>query len=57
VSPQAIAEVLERLRDDRSLLLSLKEKARAARKDLNWEKEKLKEQEFFRSVIEIKESK
>jgi len=57
VSPQAIAEVLERLRDDRSLLLSLKEKARAARKDLNWEKEKLKEQEFFRSVIETKDSK
>lgn len=57
VSPEAIAEALGRLRDDRSLLVALKEKAVAARDELNWEKEKLKEQEFFRSVIETKESK
>jgi glycosyltransferase involved in cell wall biosynthesis len=57
VSPEAIAEVLERLRDDRALLQTLKEKARAARSELNWEKEKLKEQEFFRSVTETKECK
>mgnify|MGYP001239142452 CR=1 FL=1 len=57
VSPEAIAEALGRLRDDRLLLCALKDKAVAARDDLNWEKEKLKEQEFFRSVIETKESK
>jgi glycosyltransferase involved in cell wall biosynthesis len=57
VSPEAIAQALVRLRDDRALLSALKEKSRAARNELNWEKEKLKEQEFFRSVIEIKESK
>jgi glycosyltransferase involved in cell wall biosynthesis len=57
VSPEAIAQALVRLRDDRALLSALKEKSRAASNELNWEKEKLKEQEFFRSVIEIKESK
>jgi glycosyltransferase involved in cell wall biosynthesis len=57
VSPEAIAEALGRLRDDRSLLCALKEKAVTARDELNWEKEKLKEQEFFRSVIETKESR
>jgi glycosyltransferase involved in cell wall biosynthesis len=57
VSPEAIAQALVRLRDDRALLAALKEKSGAARRELNWEKEKLKEQEFFRSVIEIKENK
>lgn len=57
VSPEAIAGALLRLRDDRSLLSVLKEKARAARNVLNWEKEKLKEQEFFRSVIETNDKR
>jgi len=57
VSPEAIADMLARLRDDRSLLQTLKEKTGAARIELNWEKEKLKEQEFFRSVTETNECK
>jgi len=57
LSPEAIAETLVRLRDDRSLLSALKEKSGRARNEINWEKEKLKEQEFFRSVIETKDSK
>ncbi len=57
VSPEAIAEALVRLRDDRALLSALKEKSARARNEINWEKEKLKEQEFFRNVIEVKESK
>jgi hypothetical protein len=57
VSPESIAQALVRLRDDRALLSALKVKARATRNVMNWEKEKLKEQEFFRSVIETKQSK
>ena len=54
VTPYTIAGALERLRDDRDLLAELKEKAREARKVLNWENERVKEQEFFRNVIETK---
>jgi len=54
VSPGAIAIALERLRDDRGFLLSLREKSAEARRELTWEKEKIKEQEFFRSVIDYK---
>lgn len=54
VTPAAIAVSLEKLRDDRVLLLSLREKTIEARRELNWEKEKIKEQEFFRSVTELK---
>jgi glycosyltransferase involved in cell wall biosynthesis len=54
VTPYAIAGALERLRDDRDLLSELKEKVVEARKVLNWENERVKEQEFFRNVIETK---
>ncbi len=52
VTPGAIALTLEKLRDDRIFLESLKSKAAEAARELNWEKEKVKEQEFFRSVIQ-----
>ncbi len=52
VTPGTIAAALEKLRDDTVFLASLKSKAAEAAKELNWEKEKLKEQEFFRSVIQ-----
>jgi len=51
VTPGAIALTLEKLRDDRIFLASLKSKAAVASGELNWEKEKVKEQEFLRSVI------
>jgi glycosyltransferase involved in cell wall biosynthesis len=51
VTPGAIALTLERLRDNRNFLASLKSKAGEAARELNWENEKVKEQEFFRSVI------
>ncbi|MDX9773977.1 MAG: glycosyltransferase [Bacteroidales bacterium] len=54
VTPDAIAGQLERLRDDRSLLRELKKKALEAGRELNWEKEMVKEQEFFRSVTHAK---
>jgi glycosyltransferase involved in cell wall biosynthesis len=54
VTPYAIAGALERLRDDRELLAELKEQTLEARKVLNWENERVKEQEFFRNVIETK---
>jgi glycosyltransferase involved in cell wall biosynthesis len=54
VTPYTIAGALERLRDDRELLAELKEQAMEARKVLNWENERVKEQEFFRNVIETK---
>jgi glycosyltransferase involved in cell wall biosynthesis len=57
VTPYTIAGALERLRDDRGLLAELKEKALEARKVLNWENERVKEQEFFRNVIETKRHK
>jgi glycosyltransferase involved in cell wall biosynthesis len=52
VTPGAIALALEKLRDNRVFLASLKSKAAEAAQELNWEKEQLKEQEFFRSVIQ-----
>ncbi|MFN2336289.1 MAG: glycosyltransferase, partial [Bacteroidales bacterium] len=45
VTPGAIAVALERLRDDSGFLLSLREKTDEARRELNWEKEMIKEQE------------
>ncbi|MRR19339.1 glycosyltransferase [bacterium] len=54
VSPHAIRNALEKLRDDRGYLLRLKEKAREAHKELTWEREKVTEQEFLKSVIELK---
>jgi glycosyltransferase involved in cell wall biosynthesis len=57
VTPYAIAGALERLRDDRDLLSELKEKAVEARQELTWEKEKVKEREFFKGVIESSLSK
>ncbi len=54
VTPLAIRDTLEKLRYDRTFLSSLKEKATEARSELNWEKEKIKEQEFFKSVIQLK---
>ncbi len=53
VTPGAIVIALERLRDNRGLLLSLKEKTVEARRELTWEKEMIKEQEFFRTVIDL----
>ncbi len=54
VSPEAIAGQIIRLRDDRTLYHALRQKALEARMELNWEKERLKEQEFFRDVINSK---
>jgi glycosyltransferase involved in cell wall biosynthesis len=57
VTPYTIAGALERLRDDRDLLSELKKKAREASKVINWENERVKEQVFFRNVIESKRHK
>lgn len=54
VSPEAISRQLQRLADDRLLLLSLKQRAVAARGELNWEKEKVREQDLIRSVMKLK---
>lgn len=54
VTPRAIRATLEKLRDDRDYIMLLKEKAGEARRELTWEKEKIREQEFFKSVIEVK---
>ena len=57
VSPKAIAQQLQRLADDRLLLLSLKQRAVAARRELNWQNEKVREQELIRSVIKSNRNK
>jgi glycosyltransferase involved in cell wall biosynthesis len=54
VTPDAIARELQRLADDPALLPALRERTLAARRDLTWEKEKLREQELIRSVIKSK---
>lgn len=54
VTPGAIAIALESLRDDRGFLLCLRMKTAEARRELNWEMEKIKEQEFFRTVNDLK---
>ncbi|MBE0666785.1 MAG: glycosyltransferase [Bacteroidales bacterium] len=51
VTPAAIAETLNRVRDDKLFLASLKRKAEQAAEDLTWEKEKIREQDLLRSVI------
>jgi len=51
VTPAEIAAKLMLLKNDASLLASLKGKAVAAAKELTWEKEKITEQDFFRRVI------
>ena len=57
VTPAAIAREIQRLADNRALLVTLTERARAARQELTWEKEKLREQELIRSVIKSKSNK
>jgi glycosyltransferase involved in cell wall biosynthesis len=54
VTPYAIAGILERLRDDGALRSTLKENAIAASRELNWENERVKEQDFFKSIIKQK---
>jgi glycosyltransferase involved in cell wall biosynthesis len=51
VSPEEIARNLQHLAEDRSLLLRLRQGAETAREELNWEKEKVREQELIRIVI------
>jgi len=51
VTPDDIAEALKKLRDDVALLKFLKQNASSASGDLAWEKEKIKEQALFMSVI------
>jgi glycosyltransferase involved in cell wall biosynthesis len=51
VTPAEIAAKLMLLKNDASLLASLKNKAASAAPDLTWEREKLTEQELFRRVI------
>lgn len=51
VTPEEIAEKLQHLADDRSLLLRLRQGSLMAREELNWEKEKVREQELIRIVI------
>jgi glycosyltransferase involved in cell wall biosynthesis len=57
VTPDAIAGEIRRLADNPVLLHALRERSRAARQELTWEKEKLREQELIRSVIESKSFK
>ncbi len=57
VTPEAIAREIQRLADNPVLLHALRDKARAARRELTWEKEKLLEQELIRSVIKSKSNK
>jgi len=54
VTPEAIARKLQQLADDRSLLLRLRQGADKARRELTWEKEKVREQELIRIVINPK---
>ena len=54
VTPGAIARQLQLLADNPRLLSSLKQNAIEARKELHWEKEKVREQELVRSVIKSK---
>jgi glycosyltransferase involved in cell wall biosynthesis len=51
VSPELIAETLKRLRGDSQYLSQLKAGAKAAARELNWETEKIKEQELIKRVI------
>lgn len=53
VSPEIIARQLQRLADDRLLLLSFKQRAVAARMELNWENERVREQDLIRSVMKL----
>jgi glycosyltransferase involved in cell wall biosynthesis len=53
-SPLAIADALAKLRDDRVCLSQFRAAAAIAADDLCWEKEKVAEQDLFRSVIEKK---
>ena len=57
VTPDAIAREIQRLADDPALLSALKERVLAARRELTWEKEKIREQELIRSVIKSKSYK
>ncbi len=57
VSPEAISRVLMNLAANRQLLLSLRQKAAEAAKELTWEMEKRPEQELIRSVIKTKSDK
>jgi len=52
VSPGAVSEALSKLRDNRELLSVLQKNSRMASIELTWEKEREKEAELFRSVIE-----
>jgi glycosyltransferase involved in cell wall biosynthesis len=54
VTPAEIAAKLMLLKNDASLLTSLKSKALAAAPQLTWEKEKITEQDLFRRVISEK---
>ena len=53
VKPVVIAEALTELRDDRAYLRQLKENAGKAQEELTWEREKIREQKFFRSVMDV----
>lgn len=56
-TPESLARELQRLADDRLLLLSMKERTVEARKELTWEIEKLREQELIRGVIKSNRNK
>jgi glycosyltransferase involved in cell wall biosynthesis len=51
VTQAAIAETLSHFRNDKLFLESLKRKAKQAAEDLTWEKEKKREQDLLRGVI------
>jgi glycosyltransferase involved in cell wall biosynthesis len=57
ITPAAISDILVRLRDDRRHLSLLRKKAERAHDELSWENEKVKEQIFFRNIIEAKQEK
>lgn len=50
-SPEEIRKAILRLRDDRALLSELKNNSVIASKSINWEKEAIKVEEFYRSII------
>ncbi|NLE34072.1 MAG: glycosyltransferase family 4 protein [Bacteroidales bacterium] len=57
VTPEVIARQLQLLADDPRLLSSLKQNAVEARRELHWEREKVREQELVRSIIKSKSNR
>jgi glycosyltransferase involved in cell wall biosynthesis len=50
--PEEISKAIIKLRDDKSLVLDLKRNAVAASESVNWEKESIKVEKLYRSIID-----